>query len=97
MQLAIRSGDYYMFDDLDDDDVTDLIPDSDIEKKEKERRREQERLGRRMTVSEVSEIERLHMYNTWKPFCFFKDSNMNLSDYAVKCRYKQGFFVKILH
>ncbi|XP_018376714.1 PREDICTED: piezo-type mechanosensitive ion channel component isoform X7 [Trachymyrmex cornetzi] len=49
---AIRSGDYYMFDDLDDDDVTDLVPDSDIEKKEKERRREQERKGRRMTVSE---------------------------------------------
>ncbi|XP_011063273.1 PREDICTED: piezo-type mechanosensitive ion channel component 2 isoform X8 [Acromyrmex echinatior] len=50
---AIRSGDYYMFDDLDDDDVTDLVPDSDIEKKEKERRREQERKGRRMTVSEL--------------------------------------------
>ncbi|XP_018306933.1 piezo-type mechanosensitive ion channel component isoform X8 [Mycetomoellerius zeteki] len=49
---AIRSGDYYMFDDLDDDDVTDLVSDSDIEKKEKERRREQERKGRRMTVSE---------------------------------------------
>ncbi|KAL6263389.1 hypothetical protein P5V15_006180 [Pogonomyrmex californicus] len=49
---AIRSGDYYMFDDLDDDDVTDLIPDSEIEKKEKEHRREQERRGRRMTVSE---------------------------------------------
>ncbi|XP_018306929.1 piezo-type mechanosensitive ion channel component isoform X4 [Mycetomoellerius zeteki] len=50
---AIRSGDYYMFDDLDDDDVTDLVSDSDIEKKEKERRREQERKGRRMTVSEL--------------------------------------------
>ncbi|XP_011880859.1 PREDICTED: piezo-type mechanosensitive ion channel component 1 isoform X3 [Vollenhovia emeryi] len=50
---AIRSGDYYMFDDLDDDDVTDLICDSDIEKKEKELRREQERQGRRMTVSEL--------------------------------------------
>lgn len=47
-----------MFDDLDDDDVTDLIPDSDIEKKEKEYRREQERQGRRMTVSEVSKVER---------------------------------------
>lgn len=42
-----------MFDDLDDDDVTDLIPDNDTEKKEKERRREQEQRGRRMTVSEV--------------------------------------------
>ncbi|XP_020278165.1 piezo-type mechanosensitive ion channel component isoform X3 [Pseudomyrmex gracilis] len=50
---AIRSGDYYMFDDLDDDDVTDLIPDSDTEKREKERRREQEQRGRRMTVSEL--------------------------------------------
>lgn len=47
-----------MFDDLDDDDVTDLIPDSEIEKKEKDRRREQERRGRRMTVSEVSNVER---------------------------------------
>lgn len=47
-----------MFDDLDDDDVTDLVSDSDIEKKEKERRREQERKGRRMTVSEVSKIGR---------------------------------------
>lgn len=47
-----------MFDDLDDDDVTDLIPDSDIEKKEKEHRREQERRGRRMTVSEVNKIKR---------------------------------------
>ncbi|XP_071635421.1 piezo-type mechanosensitive ion channel component isoform X5 [Temnothorax longispinosus] len=50
---AIRSGDYYMFDDLDDDDVTDLIPVSEIEKKEKERRREHEQRGRRMTVSEL--------------------------------------------
>ncbi|XP_025986648.2 piezo-type mechanosensitive ion channel component isoform X3 [Solenopsis invicta] len=49
---AIRSGDYYMFDDLDDDDVTDLIPDNEVEKKEKELRREQEKRGRRMTVSE---------------------------------------------
>jgi len=51
-----------MFDDLDDDDVTDLVPDSDIEKKEKERRREQERKGRRMTVSEVNKIIR-NMYH----------------------------------
>lgn len=50
---AIRSGDYYMFDDLDDDDVTDLIPDTESEKKEAEERREAERRGRRMTISEV--------------------------------------------
>ncbi|XP_012229785.1 piezo-type mechanosensitive ion channel component isoform X2 [Linepithema humile] len=50
---AIRSGDYYMFDDLDDDDVTDLIPDSDTDRREKEHRREQEQRGRRMTVSEL--------------------------------------------
>lgn len=42
-----------MFDDLDDDDVTDLVPDSEAEKKEKKRVREQERRKRRMTVSEV--------------------------------------------
>lgn len=47
-----------MFDDLDDDDVTDLIPDSDIERKEKKHRQEQERRGRRMTVSEVSKVEK---------------------------------------
>lgn len=41
-----------MFDDLDDDDVTDLVPDSEAEKKEKKRFRQQER-KRRMTVSEV--------------------------------------------
>ncbi|XP_050458271.1 piezo-type mechanosensitive ion channel component isoform X5 [Cataglyphis hispanica] len=50
---AIRSGDYYMFDDLDDDDVTDLVPDSEAEKKEKKRVREQERRKRRMTISEL--------------------------------------------
>ena len=42
-----------MFDDLDDDDVTDLIPGTEAEKSEKEYRREQEKRGRRMTVSEV--------------------------------------------
>nr|XP_034178628.1 piezo-type mechanosensitive ion channel component isoform X2 [Osmia lignaria] len=50
---AIRSGDYYMFDDLDDDDVTDLIPDTDSERKEQELQQEQERRSRRMTISEL--------------------------------------------
>ncbi|CAL1685705.1 unnamed protein product [Lasius platythorax] len=50
---AIRSGDYYMFDDLDDDDVTDLIPDSEAEKKEKKRFHEQEQQKQGMTVSEL--------------------------------------------
>ncbi|XP_076679384.1 piezo type mechanosensitive ion channel component isoform X2 [Andrena cerasifolii] len=50
---AIRSGDYYMFDDLDDDDVTDLIPDTESEKEEQKRHQEQERRGRRMTISEL--------------------------------------------
>ncbi|XP_076240297.1 piezo type mechanosensitive ion channel component [Calliopsis andreniformis] len=50
---AIRSGDYYMFDDLDDDDVTDMIPDTESEKREQERIEEQERRGRRMTISEL--------------------------------------------
>ncbi|XP_017788930.1 PREDICTED: piezo-type mechanosensitive ion channel component [Habropoda laboriosa] len=50
---AIRSGDYYMFDDLDDDDVTDLIPDTESEKREAENRREAEKRGRRMTISEL--------------------------------------------
>ncbi|XP_025161461.1 piezo-type mechanosensitive ion channel component isoform X6 [Harpegnathos saltator] len=49
---AIRSGDYYMFDDLDDDDVTDLLPDSESERKEKKLPHEKDQSGRRMTVSE---------------------------------------------
>ncbi|XP_050488620.1 piezo-type mechanosensitive ion channel component isoform X7 [Bombus huntii] len=50
---AVRSGDYYMFDDLDDDDVTDLIPDTESEKQEAEKRHEVEKRGRRMTISEL--------------------------------------------
>lgn len=45
-----------MFDDLDDDDVTDLVPDSEAEKKEKKLVRQQERQKRRMTVSEVCRL-----------------------------------------
>ncbi|XP_050591070.1 piezo-type mechanosensitive ion channel component isoform X11 [Bombus affinis] len=52
---AVRSGDYYMFDDLDDDDVTDLIPDTESEKKEAEKRHEAEKRGRRMTISEAAD------------------------------------------
>ncbi|XP_043467300.1 piezo-type mechanosensitive ion channel component isoform X5 [Leptopilina heterotoma] len=48
---AVRSGDYYMFDDLDDDDLTDLIPDK--EENETDRQRQQGVRGRRMTVSEL--------------------------------------------
>lgn len=40
-----------MFDDLDDDDLTDLIPDK--EENETDRQRQQGVRGRRMTVSEV--------------------------------------------
>lgn len=54
--LAIRSGDYYMFDELDDDDVTDMIPDTESEKREAEKRRELEQRGRRMTISEVRRL-----------------------------------------
>ncbi|XP_026674428.1 piezo-type mechanosensitive ion channel component isoform X4 [Ceratina calcarata] len=50
---AIRSGDYYMFDDLDDDDVTDLIPDTQSEKREEEKIDEATARGRRMTISEL--------------------------------------------
>jgi len=38
---------------LDDDDVTDLVPDSEAERKETKRFHEQEQRQRRMTVSEV--------------------------------------------
>ncbi|XP_026300505.1 piezo-type mechanosensitive ion channel component isoform X3 [Apis mellifera] len=51
--VAIRSGDYYMFDELDDDDVTDMIPDTESEKREAEKQRELEQRGRRMTISEL--------------------------------------------
>lgn len=50
-----------MFDDLDDDDVTDLLPDTDSEKKEQERQQEQERRSRRMTISEVCQL--FHRWN----------------------------------
>ncbi|XP_043467301.1 piezo-type mechanosensitive ion channel component isoform X6 [Leptopilina heterotoma] len=52
---AVRSGDYYMFDDLDDDDLTDLIPDK--EENETDRQRQQGVRGRRMTVSEAVQAE----------------------------------------
>lgn len=46
-----------MFDDLDIDDVTDLIPDSDTERKKKEGQHEQDEGKRRMTISEVCKIK----------------------------------------
>lgn len=58
-----------MFDDLDDDDVTDLIPDSEAERKEKKHLREQEQRGRRMTVSEVRKIEK-HVHRITTNFDF---------------------------
>ncbi|XP_048509324.1 piezo-type mechanosensitive ion channel component isoform X2 [Athalia rosae] len=49
---AVRSGDYYMFDDMDDDDVSEfVVDDPDKEQEEKQRRREP--YGRRMTISEL--------------------------------------------
>lgn len=45
-----------MFDELDDDDVTDMIPDTESEKREAEKRRELEQRGRRMTISEVRRL-----------------------------------------
>lgn len=50
----MRSGDYYMFDDVDDEDVTEALPDSEMEIDEEEQRQQQRHKGRRMTVSEVS-------------------------------------------
>ncbi|XP_066587552.1 piezo-type mechanosensitive ion channel component [Prorops nasuta] len=47
---AVRSGDYYMFDDLDDDDLTDIVMDSEAERRDEERR---DKGGRRMTMSEL--------------------------------------------
>lgn len=43
-----------MFDDVDDDDITEALPDSEMEIDEEEQRRLQRHKGRRMTVSEVS-------------------------------------------
>lgn len=64
-----------MFDDLDDDDVTDLIPDSEIEKKEKKLRQNQEQQGRRMTVSEVCKVGK-HI---------FQNSSMKLHVTLILC------------
>jgi hypothetical protein len=49
----VRSGDYYMFDDMDDDDLTDLLNEKDISENES-RQREREQQNSRMTVTEVS-------------------------------------------
>nr|XP_050856683.1 piezo-type mechanosensitive ion channel component isoform X5 [Vespula vulgaris] len=49
---AIRSGDYYMFDDLDDDDITDIVADTEIERKEAEQLPEDIR-DERMTIMEL--------------------------------------------
>lgn len=43
-----------MFDDFDDDDTTDLMPDLDVEFDADELRRSPKQKTRRMTVSEVS-------------------------------------------
>ncbi|XP_043673451.1 piezo-type mechanosensitive ion channel component isoform X7 [Vespula pensylvanica] len=51
---AIRSGDYYMFDDLDDDDITDIVADTEIERKEAEQLPEDIR-DERMTIMEVAD------------------------------------------
>nr|XP_050856680.1 piezo-type mechanosensitive ion channel component isoform X3 [Vespula vulgaris] len=51
-QIAIRSGDYYMFDDLDDDDITDIVADTEIERKEAEQLPEDIR-DERMTIMEL--------------------------------------------
>lgn len=50
---AIRSGDYYMFDDFDDDDVTELLPGMESEESSRVRRRRRAK-DRRMTISEVT-------------------------------------------
>ncbi|XP_011312853.1 piezo-type mechanosensitive ion channel component 1 isoform X3 [Fopius arisanus] len=51
---AVRSGDYYMFDDFEDEeDVTDLLPSPEDQVEEEERRERQRQRGRRMTVSEL--------------------------------------------
>nr|XP_050856685.1 piezo-type mechanosensitive ion channel component isoform X7 [Vespula vulgaris] len=51
---AIRSGDYYMFDDLDDDDITDIVADTEIERKEAEQLPEDIR-DERMTIMEAAD------------------------------------------
>ncbi|XP_063977086.1 piezo-type mechanosensitive ion channel component isoform X4 [Diachasmimorpha longicaudata] len=53
-KVAVRSGDYYMFDDFDDEeDATDLLPSPEDQIEEEERRERQRQRGRRMTVSEL--------------------------------------------
>lgn len=54
---AVRSGDYYMFDDMDDDEVSELIADEEEEEYEEEdeleKLKRRDTKGRRMTISEV--------------------------------------------
>ena len=63
-----------MFDDLDDDDVTDLIPDK-ATPDEEERLRQQAVRGRRMTVSEV------RIFYIWEIFRF------EISRCSMRCCY----------
>lgn len=71
-----------MFDDLDDDDVTDLLPDSESERKEKKLPHEKDQSGRRMTVSEVCKTEK-HMFRVT---CRFVRPG-----YEVECDYVMKF------
>ncbi|XP_023248310.1 piezo-type mechanosensitive ion channel component isoform X2 [Copidosoma floridanum] len=54
---SVRSGDYYMFDDMDDDDLTDFFSEDknilEEEEEEENRRRRADKRGRRMTISEL--------------------------------------------
>lgn len=63
---------------LDDDDVTDLVPDSEAEKKEKKRFHKQEQRQRRMTVSEVC-MWGIYMYQKLFIILIFQRFGMNLS------------------
>lgn len=72
-----------MFDDLDDDDVTDLLPDSESERKEKRLPHEKDQSGRRMTVSEVRKIKKQMSFLDHLLLWFFKDMKFEC-DYVMR-------------
>lgn len=55
--LAIRSGDYYMFDELNDDDLADLVPSAENLKKQAQSKEHPDKHQRGMSVSQVCSVE----------------------------------------
>lgn len=77
-----------MFDDYEDEDLTDLLPDPEDEFQEEEQRRQQYQRGRRMTVSEVS-VDTLFL------LCYLK--NYRFSTKIFHFHFRSSFFIYLSH